>query len=255
VVKSIDKRLSFDNPESTIAVLQSSILHKLEEIKLELAAGKAAAETERAAISKSPQKGFDFEDFLYDNLQEFAQQRGDMVENVSKSTGEAGRSMKGDFIYFARSLNKKIAIEAKNRQRPETPMVMLQALDQTKINRNADMAIFIAASEEQLHKQIGMFQEYPPDKIITHLGLWEVALKIALTRLTLEKTDIQGVDRQAVEAEINSIKSALNAFKSLKTSANNIIKEAEKIVQSSDSIKKDIAASVEKLGELISDVE
>lgn len=254
LVRSLDKRFSFDNPESTITILQTNILRKLEEIKNELAAGKSAAEAEKAVLEKVPQKGFDFEDVLFENLQDFARLRGDIVENVSKSTGDAGRSMKGDLIYSVKSLNKKIVIEAKNRTRPETPNTLLPTLNQTKLNRGADLVIYIAASEDQLHKQIGIFQEYPPDIIITHLGLWEVALKIAISRLTLDSTELSGIDRQSVENEINSIKSSLSSFRSLKTSANTIIKEAERITQQSESIKKEISLSVTKLNDLLLDV-
>lgn len=251
LLKSLDKRFSFDNPESTIVVLQSNLINKLNEIKQELVASKSAAEAEKAVLDKSVQKGFDFEEILYDNLQEFAQLRGDIVGDVSKATGDAGRSRKGDFVYSVTSLNKKIVIEAKNRARAETPNKILEAMDQSKTNRNADFVIYVAASEDQLHKQVGVFQEYLPDKIVTHFCLWEVALKIAISRLTLNNSELQGFDRHSVENEINTIKSSLTSFRSLKTSANSIIKEAEKIAKQSEHLKKDISNSVDKLNDLI----
>ena len=52
--------------------------------------------------------------------------------------------------------------------------------------------ICIYADEQLLHKQVGAFQEYGSDKLITHFSLMEIAFKIVLSRLTLESTAIDG---------------------------------------------------------------
>ena len=251
LVKSLDRRFSFDNPNSPLSVLQNNLLKKLEDIKAELAATKSAAEAEKAALAKSTQKGVAFEDELQQLFEGFAQQRGDLVEHVANSSGDSGRSKKGDLLYRVMSLNKTIAIEAKNRQNSSTPDKLLKDLEEIKTNRQADYVIFVAFDEGQLHRQIGTFQEYPPDKIITHLGLWEIALKIAISRLTLEHAAIEGIDQAAVETEIKSIQSSLKSFRSLKTSANNIVREAEKIHEQAEKIKDEITQAASNLSDLL----
>jgi len=91
--------------------------------------------------------------------------------------------------------------------------------------------------------------------LITHFSLMEIAFKIVLSRLTLESTAIEGVDRAATEKEITSIKDSLQVFRSIKTAANNIRKDAEKITGHADRIKVDISNSLEVLSELVLSVE
>ncbi len=250
LAQSMDRRLSFDNPNSTIAILQNNLVKKLDEIKMEITASKSAAETAQAALERSAQKGFDFEDMLHACLEDFARQRGDMVEDVSKCQGELTRSKKGDFIYTVTAMNKKIAIEAKNRKM-QTPARLLAEMDETHVNRRADGVIYIHADESQLHRQVGAFQEYPTNKIVTHFGLWEIALKIAISRLTIDNAAIEGIDRAAVEKEIDAIKNSLQNFRTIKTAAKNILNESNKISSQAEQIQAEISASLENLADLL----
>ncbi|MCB0263261.1 MAG: hypothetical protein KDH98_08930 [Calditrichaeota bacterium] len=250
LLKTIDRRFSFDNPNSIVVLLQNNILHKLEELKTELITSRTAAETEQAAKEKSVHKGYDFEDKLFEQLEGFARQHGDIVADVSRTDGAITRSRKGDFLYTITSLKKTIAVEAKNRAM-ETPARLLPTLEQTKINRKADYVIYISENELQLHKQVGEFQEYPPDKLITHFKLWEVALKIAISRLTLENSIIEGIDKLAVENEITVIQNAIKTFRTIRTAANNVINESNKILAQASQIQNDISSSVNNLTELI----
>jgi len=106
LVKLIDNRLSLNNPNSAVKTLYDDFMKKLEEIKAEIAATKSATDTQKAALEKSTQKGYAFEDLLMEQLEAFAQQRGDLVEDVSIATGEVTRGKKGDFLYRVTSLKK-----------------------------------------------------------------------------------------------------------------------------------------------------
>ncbi len=253
LMKAIEKKLSFDNPESTVQLLQSNILKEIRELKDQLLSAKSASEAEEAAAQKSIQKGYDFEDLLFEKLEEFASINGDIVEDVSKVAGDVSRSKKGDFNYKIKSLNKTIAIEAKNRKAPATPTSLISSMDETKTNRKADYVIHFAENESQLHKQIGLFQEYDNDKLVTHFGLWEIAIKVAISRVRLENAEIEGIDRLAYEQEINNIFASLKTFKSIKTSVNNILKEANKITAQSDQINNEISSAINSLNNLIQD--
>jgi hypothetical protein len=124
-------------------------------------------------------------------------------------------------------------------------------MDEAKTNRNADFVIYLAASEDQLHKQIGDFQIYDNDKLVTHAGLWQVALKVVISLLKLENTELDGIDRNAVEKEIESIQNSIKAFRTIKTAANTVKNEAEKILSNSDQIKNDISDSLTNLEQLL----
>lgn len=250
LAKSIDNRLSFDNPKSTIAILQDNLTKKLDEIKSELVSTRSAAEAEKAALEKSIQKGFDFEGILMEQLEEFARQRGDLVEDVSNVIGEITRGKKGDFLYTLTSLNKIIAIEAKNGEMP-TPKNVLELMDKTMINRKADYVICIYAEESQLHNQVGSFQEYVPDKLVTHFGLLAIALKVAISRLLLDTAVIDGIDRAATEKEIETIKNSLQSFRTIKTAATNILNQSQKIKDQAGQIRNEISTSLDILTELL----
>ena len=250
LVKSIDKRFSFDNPDSTIAVLQNNLIQKMDEIMNELVAGKRAIETEEELSEKSPKKGFDFEEILFEKLEEFACKNGDFVEDTSNEIGEVTRSKKGDFLYHINRLNKKISIEAKNKQM-ETPKKLLETLDKTKSNRSADYVVYISANENQLHKQVGLFQEYQPDKIVTHFGLWEIALKVAISRIMIESSEVEGVDRNAIEKEIINIQQSIKTVSNIKTAATNIESQSQKIRNQIDQIKVEILDAAGNISELI----
>jgi len=251
-IKLIEKKLSFDNPESTIIQLQKNMQAEFSTIKKEITSIKTAAETEKEMIEKSPQKGFDFEEQLFCQFESFASVNGDIVEDLSKISGSTLKSKKGDFNYTIKSLNKVIAVEAKNRDSITTPSSLLKEMNFTKTNRNADYVIHITANENQLHKQIGQWQEYDNDKIVTHFAFWQVALKVAISRLKLENVEVDGIDKNAFEQEVNKISDSIKNIKSIKTAATNIINEANKITSQSEEIKNQITVSLSNLNQLVS---
>src|SRR5690606_17123769 len=197
-IKVIDKKLSFDNPDSTVNLLQKNILNELKELKNEFIAIKTAAETEKIMKEKSPAKGMDFEDQLISMLEEYASINGDVVDDLTKNAGNIKGCKKGDINYTIKSINKVIAIEAKNRADNAPPKKILSGMEEIKINRSADFVIYLTANPEQLHKQISDFQIYDDDKLVTHFGLWHVALKVVISILKLENSELDGIDKNAV---------------------------------------------------------
>jgi hypothetical protein len=251
-LKLVEKKLSFDNPDSTISQLQKNIQADLSLIRQEIASIKTSAETSKAIIDKTPQKGFEFEEQLLLQLESFASVNGDIVEDLSKTSGSTLKSKKGDFNYTVSSLKKVIAFEAKNRDAIATPATLIKEMAATKTNRNADYVIYITASENQLHKQIGQWQEYDNDKLVTHLGLWQVALKVAIARMKMESVEIENIDRTAFEQEIQTISTALKNMKIIKSASTNIINEANKISSQAEEIKNQITNSLTNLNLLVS---
>ena len=251
-IKVINRQFSFDNEKSTINLLQKNILREIKELKEELVSIKSAAETEKAVKDKSPMKGAEFEDELLTRLEEFAAVYGDLVEDLTKVSGEIKGCKKGDFNYTIKSLNKTIVIEARNRSNAASPKNLISEMEEAKENRNADFVIYMVASEDQLHKQIADFQVYDRDKLVTHFGLWHVALKVVIALLKLESAELDGIDKHAVEKEIESIQNSINSFRTIKTAANGIKSEAEKILSQSDIIKNQVNDSLTNLQQLLS---
>ncbi|MCB9057816.1 MAG: hypothetical protein H6627_04575 [Calditrichae bacterium] len=246
LLKTVEKRFSLDSSDS----FASQVFKKLEEIKEEVKAGKSAADAAEQIVQKTTQKGYAFEDRLEAKLEELAALKGDMVENLSTQPGRITGSKKGDFLYTIKAIDKTIAIEAKSRSMGALKTVLTD-MDLTKENRSADYVIYLTEKEDHLSKQVGLFQEYDEDKLITHFALLEIAIKVASSRLILENNEIEGIDRNAVEAELTSITNSLKSFTAIKTAANNIRKEADKILGQSGQINDDIKAALSKLNEII----
>ena len=184
-------------------------------------------------------------------LEGFASINGDLVEDLTKSTGNIKGCKKGDINYTVKSINKVIAIEAKNRNDSTPPKKIIEDMQKVKVNRNADFVIYMFASENQLHKQIGDFQLYDNDKLVTHFALWQVALKVIIAIMKMENSELDGIDKNAVEKEILTVQNSIKSFRTVKTSANNIKAEAEKILSNSDDIKNQISNSLNNLEQLL----
>lgn len=220
-------------------------------MKNEFIAIKTAAETEKIMKEKSPAKGMDFEDQLISMLEEYASINGDVVDDLTKNAGNIKGCKKGDINYTIKSINKVIAIEAKNRADNAPPKKILSGMEEIKINRSADFVIYLTANPEQLHKQISDFQIYDDDKLVTHFGLWHVALKVVISILKLENSELDGIDKNAVEKEIETILNSVKSFRAIKTAANSIKNEAEKVLSQSDLIKNQINSSLTNLQQLL----
>ena len=250
LISAIDNKFSFDNPDSTLVLLQNNLFQKIDQLREEVITTKSAAETEKGISEKTTIKGYDFENMLFENLEKFAKDNGDIVEDISLESGLIKGVKKGDFLYHVTRLNKSIAIEAKSRKMV-TVKSLLETLDSTKENRKADYVIYISETEAQLNRQVGIFQEYLPDKIVTHFQLWAVALKVAISRLMVEHSEVEGIDRIAVENELNNIKNSLNSIRTIKAASTSIINESNRIKVQADQLKLDISSSIENLNEMI----
>lgn len=246
LMKVINRRLSFDNPDSVFSVLRNDLISKLNAIEHEIATIKGA----QSVMAKSTQKGGKFEDVLFEVLETFAQKHSAVVEKTARTAGELLNCMKGDFVISFPVLDKRIVVEAKNGKMNSLPL-RLQEMELSKANRNADYVICIHAEESQLGTQVGLFQEYPTDKIITHIGLLEVAFKMAISRIMLEFETVEGIDKAAIEQEIATIKSSLRTLDTIKRAAKNIVQQADNIREEAEKTKLQISDSLITLKDIL----
>jgi len=226
--KILDRHLSVINPESPLVKFKEEIKKEVSDLRLELAKNTQALQTREEVIQKSPEKGYEFEDYVYDLLQGLARIEGDIVSDVSKEQGETKRKS-GDFTYDVSKLNKRIVIEARSRTITSVKSAITD-LQSSKENRSAEYGIYLVENEDQLQKQIGIWNEYPDGSIITHAGLLEVAIKVAKARMALDQSD--GVDLNINEVRVNLSK-IIDSLKKLST----IKRQVTSIRGSSDEIE------------------
>lgn len=238
LAKLLDQRLSVENAQSPLVRFKEEIRQEVVSVKTELAKYTSAVETKQEAIQKSPEKGYVFEDAVDNALQDIARSFGDIVTFVGKEQGET-KGKAGDFVYEDAKLAKKIVIEARSRNITSLS-TSITDLKKSMANRGAEYGIYLVENQDQLQKQIGIWNEYPDGKIITYAGLLEVAIKVAKARLAIEKSESQGVDVGGVRQNLNKILDSLKKLSSIRRQVTNIKGSGVEIERLADEIQAEI---------------
>jgi cell division protein ZapA (FtsZ GTPase activity inhibitor) len=236
--KILDERLSVGNPNSPLVKFKEDIRKEIVGLREELARQTSALETKEEAMQKSPEKGYAFEDVVFDLLQTVAKQDADIVADVSTEQGETKRKS-GDFTYDVSKLSKRIVIEAKSRNITSVKNA-ITSLNESMQNRGAEYGIFVVESEDQLQKQIGIWNEYPDNKIITHSALLEVAVKVAKARLALEQAESIDVNVNEIRIYLGKVIDTLKKLSTIKKQVTAIKGSGDSIEKNADEIQSEI---------------
>jgi tetratricopeptide (TPR) repeat protein len=247
LAKLLDQRLSVENAQSPLVRFKEEIRKEVESVKTELAKYTSALEAKEEVIQKSPEKGYVFEDAVDSALQTIARSYGDIVTFVGEQHGET-KGKAGDFVYEDSKLSKKIVIEARSRNITSLSTAIAD-LRKSMANRGVDYGVYLVENENQLQKQIGIWNEYPDGKIITHAALLEVAIKVAKARLALEKSESEGVDVSAVRQNLTKILESLKKLSSIRRQVTNIKGSGVEIERLADEMQ----AEIQGLTRLIDD--
>ena len=189
---------------------------KLEEI---------AAERERGTA-----KGRDFEELVAEALDEIAVSQGDDCDAVGDVPGAGGK--RGDVVVAIDACQGpargRIVFEAKDR-RISKPEAMKQ-LDGALAHRDADYAVLIVPTDEEVPAKLRPLREYNGDKLVvvwnpedeSRLAL-ELAYSLARARVLMARSESEGVDGAAVRdvveralagmEDVRRVKSSLTAAK------------------------------------------
>lgn len=198
----------------------------------ELVVGQAMAADERG---RSPASGSDFEDEVEAVLCRLASAHGDTVERVGASSGDAGRSKRGDFSVQLPS-GSRFVVEAKKRS-TLLPLRgdrgVLAVLDESMINRGATFAIAVAREASAFAKEVGSFNEYDTNKLLCRFGeageLLEAAYRWARASLLSGAAASAGVDVDTVEDGIEEARRALRELARIEGKAKAIAHGADEI--------------------------
>lgn len=248
--KILDERFSVTNPASPLMKFKEEIRKDINDLRVEIASQRSAVEAKEQAVQNSPAKGYVFEDAVFDALQTIAKPFGDIATDVSKMVGDAKRKA-GDFTYDVTSLNKRIVVEARNKALTSIPNA-IKDLEDGMQNRAAEFGIYVVESEDQLQKQVGTWNEYPDNKIITHAGLLEVAIKYARGKLATEQPDTKVINANAIRQNLTKISDALKKLTSIKTQVTTIRGSSEKIEQLASDVQSEIKSYVAIIDEELS---
>jgi len=221
--KQLQRELSTDQENTAFYKMKKNIDDGIQKVLIALGAAEAAA-IER---EKSPAKGVDLENYVYETLDKIARDYEDTVELVGTENGPLGKV--GDILVRLNprdtgNIERIIVVEVKNK--PVTlcgKTSFLIELESAKKNRSAQYAIG-AIHEMQAPSAVGCFRRYEDSKIIcsiptddTPLAL-EIAYKVARAELitSILKEEIK-LDFTQLKAKITDIQNRLATVQAIKS--------------------------------------
>jgi len=198
-------------------------------------------------VKSTTQKGFDFEDVLYDELCRLAKPHSDIVEFTGQAA-EIGGSKKGDFLYSASS--HKIVLDAKHFQQVTSLPALLKYLDECLETRQAQFAIAVVPDVESMQKQMGIWNIYG-NRIITPIDYLEISIKYAKGILAIGQNKGDNLDEGWMLNRLDDIQRKMKDISSIKsklTKLQNGVKSTIEDVQGNlDALKQDTMRLIDNM--------
>jgi hypothetical protein len=219
---------------------QRALLQKLGELQKELQAlrdEKEKLEEVGAERERGTAKGRSFEEEVADVVDAIALAQGDVAEAVGDLKGPSGKT--GDVVVAIDACDGpargRMVIEAKDR-RLSKPRA-LEELDRALSDRDADFAVLVVPTEDEVPAKLHALREYNGDKLIVvaddsglALGL---AYRLARARVLMKRSDSE-VDAAAVHDLVERALHAIEDVRKVKsqlTGAKTSIDAAYKLVE------------------------
>ena len=181
---------------------------------------QVAAERERGTA-----KGRDFEELVAEALDAIAAGQGDDCDAVGDLPGASGKT--GDIVVAVDACSGParghIVWEAKDR-RISKPEAMRQ-LDAALAQRDADFAVLVVPTEDELPAKLRPLREYNGDKLVvvwdpegeSRLAL-ELAYSLARARVVMAASDSEDIDGAAVRDTVERALGAMDELRKVKSS-------------------------------------
>ena len=236
---------------------QTAVSVLLREVKSEVQALRDAVVSKATENLVSPPiKGSNYEDEVFLLINKWAQAFQNtvatvLVEDCRTETSALGKQ--GDaVIRLIAGTESRICVEMKTQERISANKI-IEVCKAAKANRNADIVIYVASDAANLPGEFGCYTQLD-DLIITSTPAFEIALRIAASRLLLQKAQRQnsGINVEKGLGFLKDIDSQLRKFAVLLTSSRATIKNAEKTQQAAVEIRDGIEAATEQLIGLLS---
>lgn len=258
--------LDANNPRSPLSGFKKDLIDRLVSIEKEIKAKETAKDAVKLEAEKGTQKGFEYEDIVFTELEKIASVFGDSCLPTGTETGIVLDSKQGDFVVTLNPSNTggatlRIVFEAKDKGMYLTSL--LDELEGAKKNRAAGVAVAVISGKDMLkdvREMIGVFRDYPNqrticvlDKEIIDATALEVAYKLARAKLLLnlqvKEMKSDAVDLVAITTLIDEITKKLCEFASIQTTltkANNAIDGAKTQL---DGMKSELQDKLKELSE------
>ena len=260
-----------DFKQGTLAVLKAAddrqsetmraLYGKLGEMQRELQAlrdereklEEVAAERERGTA-----KGRDFEELVAEALDGIAVAQGDDCDAVGDQPGAHGKT--GDVVVDLEACNGpargRIVWEAKDR-RLSKPAALAE-LDKAMAQRDADFAVLVVPTEEELPAKLRPLREYNGDKLIV---VWdpdgdsvlplELAYSLARARVLMARSESEGIDGAAVRDTVERALGAMEEVRRVKSSLTGAKTQIDRAAGIIDAMSDRVREHLRQIDELV----
>jgi hypothetical protein len=246
VLKKIQGHMSLSEG-TPLSQMQEALHKEIAELRDQLMQLKGQKEL----IEKTTIKGYPFETTVFEKLQEIARPHSDLVEDTSLKVVAISGSKKGDYLYTLANSEINIVVDAKNYAKLKSLRGMLSYLRDALEQRNAEMGIIVVPTKASMQKQIGDWNFYEGNKIITSLEHLEVSIKFAKFMMQLKYDADSDVNVVEIRAKLESIQQRMRDITVLKSKltklSNGVGSSVTEIQQMLDRLKEDIGSKLEDI--------
>ena len=195
-----------------------------------------AAERERGTA-----KGRTFEEQVAEALDAIAAGQGDCAEPVGDVKGATGKT--GDVVVDLCASDGpargRLVFEAKDSKLPRPEAI--RQLDRAIEQRDADFAVLVVPSEDEVPARMHALREYNGDKLVVTLDpqddarlALDLGYRLARARVLMDRAGADGVDAGAVTAIVERARQAIEDVRKVKTQltgATTNIENARRLVE------------------------
>jgi hypothetical protein len=240
-----------------------SLVEKLTRIELEVKrlhdAEEAQAEV-AAAHERGTQKGRDFEQRVFDLIEEMALARGDVAHHVGDTPSASG-GKRGDIVVEIEGASgpaaARIAFDAKDEKLSKNRA--WEALNASIEERDAGFAVLVVASDEKVPAGREQLHEYEGNKMIVALDKerpdprsLELAYRYGRCRCLMATEKLLGVDAAGVRDAADEAMSALREAQKVRRSLTGATNGVEAARAALDSMVARVEASLARIESLVS---
>jgi len=223
-----------------------------------LRAERAGEEELAAEQERGTAKGRTYEEAVCAALDEIAAAQGDDCEATGDLSGATGKT--GDAVVDIEAsrgpVRGRIVFEAKDRRLGRREA--LDELDAAMANRDADFAVLVVRTDEELPSGTRALREVGGDKLFvvhdpaegSRLAL-EVAYSLARARLTMAGDNGEGVDAAAVREQIEAALTQLEQTRKVRAQLTGVTRHADGARAALDAMEEAVRAQLSGIAELL----
>lgn len=240
---------------------QHALLAQMAELEKQLQGlrdEKGKLEEVEAERERGTAKGRTFEELVFEAVEQLAVAQGDDAEAVGNLAGAGGKT--GDVVVELGASDGpclgRIVVEAKDRRlsRPEALGELAKAIEV----RDADFAMLVVPTDEEVPAKLHPLREYNGDKLIVTLDpeenvplALELGYRLARARVLMSRAEAEGVDSGAVHDTVERALAAMEDVRKVKSQLTGAQNGIEKVKGMVDAMAVTVRAHLADIDSLV----